>query len=235
MTDEAARCDACGARNPEGAAWCSQCYLSQLTPRLGPAAQIAESTLPVGLLPLPPPAPGPAPATPMAAGGGRFRESSAGLEWACVACDEWNLLDRIECTMCGAHFGRLIASATPLRPTVTPGVLVAGSMVMPGLGHLLLGLRGQAFTRMVLGAIWGAGGLSLLLKARSRGQSLLPAIPLLVGWVVLAIVSANDAHVEGGSDGRVVLGSRTLLWLVVGVLGATTGLALVSTVLAANG
>ncbi|MFT4744841.1 MAG: hypothetical protein ACI9AD_000689 [Nitriliruptoraceae bacterium] len=150
-------------------------------------------------------------------------------------CNEWNPLDRLECTMCAAPFGRLIVSATPPRPTVAPGVLVAGSMVMPGLGHLLLGLRGQAFTRMVLGVIWGAGGLSLLVQARSSGQSLVPAIPLLVGWLVLAIVSANDSHVEGGSDGRVVLSSRTLLWLVVGVLGATMGLALVSTVLAANG
>ncbi len=57
---------------------------------------------------------------------------------------------------------------------------------------------------------------------------MLPALPLLFGWLVLAVASANDAYVAGGSPGRVLLEPRPLLWLVVAVIAATMGLALLS-------
>lgn len=243
---ELERCDACGARNPHTAAWCGQCYAPLHTappparpapaaPSSPPAAVPAQD--PPGLLPLPPsvaePIAGAAPTEPRdlppsmmdpatLVGGGRFRETGAGLQWSCGVCEEWNALELVACSRCYAAFGPVLgADAQDPPPDVAPGLLLGASVLLPGAGHALLRLRGEAFTRMLLALVWGIGGVTMFVSARSSGQPALPAVPLLVGWLVLAAASANDAHVVGTGQGRVLLEPRRLLWLVVAVVVLT--------------
>lgn len=234
--EDAETCPTCGARNGPDAAWCTQCWTplgaeeapSPAPPPPPPTGLDGEADgAPDGLLPLPPPAPrSPAleddgSARQLRAGGGRFRETVEGLEWVCATCGEWNPIERITCSVCGAAFGRSLGAEEPPRPEVAPALLVGASLLLPGAGHWLLGLRGAAVLRALLGVVWGAGGLALLLQARGTGQSLLPAVPLLLGWAVVAAGTANDAVVEGGGEGSIVLSGRTLLWLTLAVVGGT--------------
>lgn len=202
-----------------------------------PGAQPADDD---GLLPPPPPEPGQA--TPVSeprmlrSGDGRFRETDEGLEWVCGVCSEWNPIERVTCTVCSTPFGRSLGSEEPVeRPDVPPAVLTVASLVLPGAGHWLLEMRGAAVLRAVLGIVWGAGGLTLFLQARASGQSFLPAIPLLLGWAVVAAGSANDAVVEGGGGGTRVLTGRFLLWLTLGVVGGTFAAVLVGVLSAVGG
>lgn len=193
-----------------------------------------------GLLPLPPSALGTTPerAEPrtLQAGEGRFRETAEGLEWVCGTCQEWNPIERITCTVCSTPFGRTLgADPEPDRPDVPAAVLTGASLVLPGAGHWLLDLRGAGLLRALLGLVWGLGGLTLFLQARGSGQSFLPAIPLLLGWAVVAAGSANDAVVEGGGSGQIVLHGRVLLWLTLGVVGGTFAAVLVGVLSAVGG
>lgn len=245
MTEEV-RCPECGARNTAEAEWCTQCYtplvVEEEPPAAAPAAapQGAGGTAePDGLLPLPPEAEAtaddedqPARTTPEAgslrSGDGRFRETDQGLEWSCRTCDTWNSMDRLTCAACGTPFGpSLGVEAEPERPDVPPAALTVVSLALPGAGHWLLGLRVQAVVRALLGTVWGLGGFVLFLRGQMSGQSALPAIPLLFGWLVVAAGSANDAVVEGGGSGRVVLQGRVLMWLTLVVVGATFAAVLV--------
>ncbi len=249
MTDasELQRCAACDARNPAGAAWCGQCYAPMAAapaepatptpapPAPPPAPAPAAPADPLGLLPLPPSAdsaeraptePRDLPASLLdpstLVGGGRFRETGAGLQWSCGTCEEWNALELVTCSRCHAPFGPALGGeATEPVPTVEPALLLGASFVLPGAGHALLQLWGEAFTRMLLALVWGIGGVTMLVSARSSGQPALPAVPLLVGWAVLALASVNDAQVAGTGQGRVLLQPRRLLWLVVTVVVLT--------------
>lgn len=241
MTDEI-RCPSCGARNHPDAAWCTQCYVRLDEPPPPPATPPPPPATP------PPPAPG-VPAHPDAArtsgdgapdgelrsGEGRFRQADDGLEWRCEVCQEWNPIERVTCRVCSTPFGRSPGDDTRPRPDVAPGLLVGGSLVLPGLGHWLLELRGAAVLRLLLALVWGIGGITLFLNARASGQSFLPAVPLLLGWAIVAAGSANDAYVEGGGTGQVVLSGRTLLWVTTGVVGGTFAAVLVGVLSAVGG
>lgn len=251
------RCPSCNARNGGDAQWCTQCYQSLVAPPDPPATPDPAASAgapappaapppppsvaagePDGLLPLPPDPAGDASTTgprQLRAGSGRFRETAEGLEWSCGTCDEWNPMERVTCTVCAAPFGTALgAEQEPERPDVAPGILTVVSLLLPGAGHWLLGLRGAAALRALLGIVWGLGGLTLFLQARGSGQSFLPAVPLLLGWAVVAAGSANDAVVEGGGSGTIVLQGRVLLWLTLAVVGGTFAAVLIG-VLAAVG
>lgn len=253
-TRDEVRCPECGARNTAGAQWCTQCYtpLAVATPAPPPPPPPPRPPPPPppaspptsgpgeaaagdqdGMLPLPPGAEE-APVRPageprlLRSGQGQFRETDEGLEWVCAVCQEWNSIDRLTCSVCATPFGRTLgADAAPERPDVPAAVLTVASLVLPGAGHWLLRMRGAAVLRAILGVVWGLGGLTLFLRARESGQSFLPAIPLLLGWAVVAAGSANDAVVEAGGSGTRVLAGRFLLWLTLGVVGGTFAAVLV--------
>jgi hypothetical protein len=237
MTDDL-RCPECGARNTAGADWCTQCYTPLGTspdpaPDPDPSAVTGGATVGAAA---PADDSRPAASGTLRSGDGRFRQTEEGLEWACGLCQEWNPIERVTCSVCGTPFGQSPLDEEPVvRPDVPDGLLVVGSLVLPGLGHWLLGLRGAAVLRALLGLVWGLGGVSLLLQARDSGQPLLPAIPLLLGWAVVAAGSANDAVVEGGGQGRIVLTGRMLLWLTLAVVGGTFAAVLVGVLSAVGG
>lgn len=235
MSDEL-RCPECGARNSVGADWCTQCYTPLATsPDPATESPAAEVGATAGVAE-PADDSRPTASGTLRSGDGRFRQTEEGLEWACGLCQEWNPIERVTCSVCGTPFGQSPQDEEPVdRPHVPAGLLVVGSLVLPGLGHWLLGLRGAAVLRALLGLVWGLGGVSLLLQARDSGQPILPAIPLLIGWAVVAAGAANDAVVEGGGQGRIVLTGRTLLWLTLAVVGGTFAAVLVGVLSAVGG
>jgi ribosomal protein L40E len=218
------RCPRCGAANADAAAWCSQCYggLGAEPPAGEPPAAAAPGR----------PAPaGDAPSPGASAGraGAAIRRGAEGLEWVCVACETANPFEATRCTVCGTPFVARFADAEP-APPVDWATARTASLLLPGLGHVRAGHPASGWARLVLFAVWGLGGLLVLLGA---GAASLPvAAPLLLGAFVIHVLSQVDlAALERG--GRELLAGRTLLWLVVGVtvlvvLGAVVGLGVAS-------
>lgn len=205
------RCPACGARNAGSADWCSLCYAPLRTEP-----------------PVAPPPEAPAPDTPTTGAptgttsrDGRFRRTEEGLDWRCAACETWNPIERQTCVSCSAPFTRAFApeeAQTP--PDVSEPVAVGTSLLLPGVGHVLLGRSAAGALRIILYVTWLIGGLVLLRAAAGSGQPVLPAVPLLVGALVVLVASVVETQRTVTGDETVLLTPRVTLWLVVAVLGA---------------
>ena len=199
------RCPACGALVADDAAWCGQCYTDLREPEL-------RQTAPVGAeagLPAPPQArvdgaEGPAP------------------WWPCRACGGRNPIELDACSTCGTPFAQLMREESA-RPDVAPRDAVAWSLVFPGLGHRLVGrpfdglARGVLFVvSFVMALLVGFGGV------RSGVSFGVFALFLLTALVVYA-GTAYEAH-RLASGGELLLSSRTLLWVLVGVIMLSVGM-----------
>ncbi|WP_052667758.1 hypothetical protein [Nitriliruptor alkaliphilus] len=139
------------------------------------------------------------------------------VEWRCGTCDGWTHLDRATCATCGAPrrgFGEL-----PPPPSFGPDArsrLVAASVLLPGLGHLVARRFGTGLARLLLAASWAIAALVVFLGA-GGGPGRLPAVPLLLGTLV--VWAGSVADVAAMIDGRPeLLRPRVLAWLTGGVL-----------------
>jgi len=247
------RCPACGARNPASAAWCTQCFQSFASDEVGadepdtPSTGATDAAGASTAIAHPPGAEGATPtdgaASRAAAPGDDLVDASARdvrtrdgeVEWRCATCGGWNALTASVCTACGAArqgFGEP-AAATEIRTDREPAVVIGASVVLPGAGHLLMGRVGTGIARLLLALLWALGGVAML-AGDAGGAAQLPAMVLFVGALVVWIGSVVDARSLVMGSSAEVLGSRVLLWLVVGVtvalvaallLTATSGLA----------
>lgn len=149
----------------------------------------------------------------------RFRRTEEGLDWRCDVCQQWNPIEVTSCTVCGSAFGRSLSPASDANHEVPETTVMVASSAAPGLGHILLGKRIAGWSRLVTWGLWFVGGLWLLLEARSVGGSVLPAIPLLLGAVIIWVSSPIDALTARRGSSDEILRPRVFLWLVVAVLG----------------
>lgn len=220
------RCPGCGALNPESADWCSQCY-ADLRPAEETAPPVDDATAArdvTGAPSSPAPEPGgPAGPTPrteeLDTGAGRFRRRDGELEWRCAVCDDWNPLGAGACASCGTPFGRTVAGTpAPELEDVDQGTVVLASGILPGLGHILLGRQAQGITRALFFLFCALGGYLMLRSAAAAGQSVLPAVPLLLGAFTVWGLSIHDVLALTNRRPE-MLTPRVLLWLVVGVIG----------------
>jgi hypothetical protein len=220
-------CPACGARNSATADWCSLCYTPLRTEPPVAEAPVAEAPVPEPSAAAPR-AGRPSVAEPASDGArttssdGRFRRTDEGLDWRCAACETWNPIERQSCSSCRAPFTRTIAPEVgqPPAPEVSESAVVGASLVLPGAGHLLLGRTGAGALRMILYVTWLVGGILLLRAAAGSGQPVLPAVPLLIGALIVLVASVVEAQRGATGDDTVLLQPRVTLWLVVAVLGA---------------
>jgi hypothetical protein len=94
---------------------------------------------------------------------------------------------------------------------VDPSTVLAASILLPGLGHVLAGRTGTGIARMVLMLLWVAGGIALL--AGSGGGALIGAV-LLLGALLLWVGTLIDARNLGRSSAPELLRPRALGLLV---------------------
>lgn len=210
------RCPDCGARNVDGATWCTQCYHRFDAAPAAPAA-------PAGIVPapdVPPPADpaGPRAGTNLDAGlstARDVRDRDGVIEWRCSRCDGWAPLEAATCPSCGSERTGFGPVTRTHRPTTGAPVLAA-SLALPGLGHLLAGRTGSGVARLGLTLLWLGGGLAILLGG-TTGIARLPGLALLLGVAALWAGTVADARQLEAGRGRELLDGRALLWLVVAV------------------
>jgi hypothetical protein len=107
-------------------------------------------------------------------------------------------------------------------------VLLAASVVLPGVGHLIAGRPGTGAARLVLWLLWLGPGIAAVLGAQGAVAAL-PGLVLLAGAAVLWVTTLIDVQRLAGGDGRELLTSRRLLWLVGAVVvGAVLAVFLVT-------
>jgi len=207
------RCPDCHALNPDTAQWCTQCYASLRTPEPEPE-RVPERV----------PEPGDVqtgePAQIVRRGHATFRKTGQALEWQCGRCDGFNPIELQHCPTCGHSFaGTVRGPEEQVVPQVGENVALIASAVLPGAGHYLAGRTATGVARAAVYVLFAVGGWVLLREASSSGQSALPALPLLLGALVVWIGSAYDAVLAARGVQRQVLEGRAFFWLVVGVLG----------------
>lgn len=205
------RCESCGAANAATATWCGQCF-AELD--RADASSSDEPGAPAGAGPDPAALHAPAAGTDQVEGASAgMRRTADGLEWACVACETYNPIERSTCQVCGTSFTARFADAEG-RSDVDWRAARLRSALLPGLGHIAAGRAAQGAGRAVLFVVWLLGGVIVVAGAGSRG--LLIGAPLLLGAAVVYALTLHDiAALERGR--RELLAGRTLLWLVVGV------------------
>lgn len=218
---EAVKCRGCGGHNPDTAAWCSQCYAPlHQEPATVPPRPPAGS-------PLEAPAPSPVP-TPtrrqheQVATGGRFRRVGDELEWRCNACASWSLVGATHCRVCATPFGHTASGGEREVPGVRdadPAGMAVASALLPGAGHVLLGRGVSGVVRATTYLAWIAGGYVVTRAASAAGQSILPAVPLLLGALAILVTSVHDAYVLARRGDDELLTPRVLFWIVVAVIG----------------
>lgn len=210
------RCPACGATNPETAAWCGQCYRrfdEEVAPR-SPNGSAAAPGAPAAPAPPPQTQPGsngPSEGTVTSEG---FRRSGDEIEWECPGCGTFNSIDLQSCAVCGTSFLERFRSEEPeVAHNWSTALLL--SAVAPGAGHISVGRYGTGSARLLLFVAWVVGAVLLATSAGSGG--LIAATPLLLGAVVLWVLTLIDVYRLQQGESELLVG-RTFLWLVVGVL-----------------
>lgn len=155
------------------------------------------------------------------------------VEWRCATCRSWSPLSTVRCVVCASP--RTGFGDPAPRPEIDAdqrGQAVAASALLPGLGHLIARRVGTGIARAVLAISWLVGGVAVARAASAGGASVLPAVPLLLGAVVLWAGTLRDAAVLG--SGSELLRPRVLAILTATVLG-TLVLALAATATAPGG
>jgi RNA polymerase subunit RPABC4/transcription elongation factor Spt4 len=201
------RCPDCGALVSADAEWCGQCFRALAEPEAEPVRS-----------PVPQPvAAGPQPqGTGVAATSMPRGEAKRTPTWPCPACGNLAPIELDACPVCGTTFADLMRQDAP-RPEVEPGSAVARSLVFPGLGHRSMGLGLDGLARGVLFAMMAALTLVVFGSGVRSGLLLGVALLLLVMTLGVYLGTAYEAR-RIASGGGPFVGTRTLLWITVGVI-----------------
>jgi hypothetical protein len=236
------RCGSCGARNPDTADWCSQCFvaLGSAPAATGDAPGVAPAPTddPASTRDATPhdrspgdPAPGPVDEAPGATddGGRDVRERDGEVEWRCATCDAWSSLHAPRCERCGApRTGFGVDQPEALGPEDAEQ-LVVWTLLLPGLGHVRAGRVGSGVARGVIAVGWLLGAILLAVGAVGAGTAPVAAAPLALGAAAIWVASVRDVAALARGESRELLDARGLLWLVAGVTGLLVVTLLVQT------
>jgi len=152
--------------------------------------------------------------------------------WTCPVCEHVNPLAHDRCERCDTPFARLFAEPEA-TVEVDPARAMAWSILLPGLGHWMVGRTLDGVARMVLFA-WVFGTLVVLVVSGVSGATLPIFLLYLVALIALEVTSAADARRVAAGDEPLV-SSRTLLWGAVALIGGSVLLATFLALPAARG
>lgn len=189
------RCPSCDALVSADAGWCGQCFAS-----LAREPSVAETSIAAG--------------DPPNLDEVLSAETQAG--WPCGVCGARNPIDADSCQTCGTPFAALMREETE-RPDVAPKDAMAWSLLFPGLGHRLVGRPTDGFARGVTFGL--AFGMALLVGVAGvrSGPALGVFLVLLLTGLTVYVGSAFEAH-RLASGGDLLVPSRVLMWVLVGVI-----------------
>lgn len=142
--------------------------------------------------------------------------------WPCRACGERNPIDADACVTCGTPFAATMREE-PERPDVAPKDAVAWSLLFPGLGHRAVGRPADGVARGIVFVL--TFGMAVLLGIAGVRSG--PAFGVFVLLLVAGVGTYVFAAVESwrlASGGDLLIASRTLLWVLVGVVFASVAL-----------
>jgi hypothetical protein len=213
------RCPSCGALVSEDAEWCGQCFTSLRT-----APQPEPVPAPASLAP----EPGAARSVPATAVPPASREPF----WPCSVCGAENAISLDACATCGTPFAHVMR--TPVEHArVSPRDAVVRSLIFPGLGHRAVGRSFDGGARGVLFAV--TFGLGVLLAFAAAGSAALVAafVVFLVSGIVVYAMSAIEAH-SLATGGELLVPTRILMWVLVGVVFLGITLLVIGVVSAAH-
>lgn len=208
MSEQERRCPSCQALVAADATWCGQCYASLVEPPLRDE---------------PAPAPSQGDAT---AGGDR-----TAAYWPCAVCGGRNPIEAETCVTCGTPFAQVMRDAASER-AVDPKDAVTASLLFPGLGHRKVGRGMDGLARGILFAL--SFGMAMLVGISGTGSSALFVVFVLFLVTALGVYgfSAYEAS-RLAKGGDLLVSSRVLLWVLVGLVMLST-LLLAMAVLSAN-
>jgi hypothetical protein len=188
----------------EDAEWCGQCFTDLRRPPPPPPAP------PVGAEE--PPAAASDPETAVRPKGDPF--------WPCSVCGAHNPIVLEVCETCGTPFAAVMRGVT--KREVDAQAALTRSLVFPGAGHAMLGYPIDGFARGVLFIL--SVGLAIFLSiAAPHTAVMLLAILLMLGLGVGVYVLSAMEIKELAARGRLMVPSKFLLWVSVGVMFLVVG------------
>jgi ribosomal protein L40E len=216
MADVDRRCPNCGALVAVDAEWCGQCFVDLRTRRENPvASSVVSPTASVGDR-----------AAAAAADAGRApgeaaaeaeAMSSDGAWWPCSVCGARNPIELEACARCGTPFADLMREAPTDRASAEPKEALAWSLIFPGLGHRAVGRPLDGLSRGVLFGMSFAMALLLGFAGVRSGPTFVVFALFLLAALVAYAGSAYEAY-RLASGGDLLVGSRPLLWVLVGLI-----------------
>jgi ribosomal protein L40E len=211
------RCPRCGALNTADAEWCGQCFTSLREPEPTPRPAMT----PAGAL-------APAAGTEGPAGG----VAAGAPAWPCAVCGAQNPIEADACETCGSPFAETMRGAER-REAVDPQIAFRRSLVFPGLGHRLVGRSADGFARSVLFLV----ALLMAVLTGASDRTVLTGL-LFVVFALTAVAVYVGAAIEArqlAEGGPLLVSSRVLMWVLVGLVFAAVVLLGVSVVTALRG
>ena len=197
------RCPNCDALVSEEADWCGQCFADlRRSPPPPPTPPVgAEDALVSG-----------DPETAVRPQGDPF--------WPCSVCGAHNPIVLEVCETCGTPFSAVMRGVT--KRDVDAQAALTRSLVFPGAGHAMLGYPIDGFARGVLFIL--SVGLAIFLSiAAPHTAVMLLAILLMLGLGVGVYVLSAMEIKELSARGRLMVPSKFLLWVSVGVMFLVVG------------
>lgn len=216
------RCPSCGGLVGADAEWCTQCFARlDRDPESDPRAtdpslpssttEDTESPTESSSAPLPG-------ADAGGAGDRMVRSSGESIVWDCPACGTENPVGSWICSACGTAFRSAVAEP---KPAISVDARRAAnlSLFFPGVGHFVVGRKGEAFARGIVFAFALVTGLVSLAAVRSgTGGAYLMLMVLGFGSAFgLYVVTTVDAA-RAAERQPPMLSTRLLLYGGVGLI-----------------
>ena len=137
--------------------------------------------------------------------------------WPCAVCGARNPIELDACARCGTPFADLMRDVPGGTRRSEPKEALAWSLIFPGLGHRVAGRPLDGLSRGVLFAMSFAMALLLgVAGVRSGPTFAVFALFLLTALVVYGGSAYEAYRIAQGGD--LLIGSRPLLWVLVGLI-----------------
>lgn len=190
------RCPNCGGLVGADAEWCTQCFtrLDQASAQGRSEPSSVASTPTVERPTDAAPRPVGRPTTGVEDHDRIVRAAGERIVWDCPTCGTENPIDSRVCSACNTPFRRVLEEPPDPIP-VDPGRAATLSLFFPGIGHFVIGRKGEAFARGVIFAFAFITGLASLaaVRAGSGGVYLLLMVLAFAIAGALYVVTTIDA------------------------------------------